>query len=98
MSFGMDSQSQWDTLKCVVVGDSAVGKTCLLIRFKDKKFDPDYYVPTVSNVPMISNALTVHNIAPMSDPLLDIYSGNTEAPNKKTPFEARVNPKSPTTL
>ena len=59
--FGMDSQSQWDTIKCVVVGDGAVGKTCLLMRFKDKKFDPDYYIPTVSNVLTVIDVPTVSN-------------------------------------
>ncbi|KAL0485804.1 Rho-related protein RAC [Acrasis kona] len=37
-----------ENIKCVVVGDGAVGKTCLLVCFVENQF-PEDYVPTIFN-------------------------------------------------
>ena len=46
-----------NTIKCVVVGDGAVGKTCLLNTYARNTF-PETYEPTVSA--LYTNYIIIH--------------------------------------
>ncbi|XP_049552338.1 rho-related GTP-binding protein RhoQ isoform X2 [Orcinus orca] len=70
-------------LKCVVVGDGAVGKTCLLMSYANDAF-PEEYVPTVFDHYAVS--VTVGG----KQYLLGLYDTAGQLPMTRSPLTAFV--------
>ena len=57
------SKKQYDHLiKLIIIGDSSVGKSCILLRFSEDHF-PTSHMPTIGKLPLLSNEV-VSRIAP----------------------------------
>ena len=57
------SKKQYDHLiKLIIIGDSSVGKSCILLRFSEDHF-PTSHMPTIGKSPLLSNEV-VSRIAP----------------------------------
>uniref|UniRef100_A0A8R1HW23 Uncharacterized protein n=1 Tax=Caenorhabditis japonica TaxID=281687 RepID=A0A8R1HW23_CAEJA len=49
------SSIEVEDIKCVVVGDGAVGKTCLLVSYTSSNAIPGEYIPTTNNKVVFDN-------------------------------------------
>ena len=52
------------TIKCVIVGDGMIGKTCILITYTTNKVPQNSYVPTVSETRILFSYIT-YAVLPM---------------------------------
>ena len=59
--FRWNIMQDYKTIKCVVVGDGNVGKTCLLYSYQAKEF-PREYVPTVYDQESLHTIFEGHTI------------------------------------
>ncbi|KAF2966782.1 hypothetical protein GQX73_g6814 [Xylaria multiplex] len=60
------------SLKCVVTGDGAVGKTCLLISYTTNAF-PGEYIPTVLGLWDTAGQEDYDRLRPLSYPQTDVF-------------------------
>ncbi|KAN0034352.1 hypothetical protein ACTFIV_000855 [Dictyostelium citrinum] len=61
------------TIKCVVIGDSYVGKTCLLISYITNNF-PSEYIPTI-----IDNHTMEHNVGSEEKVILELWDSASQS-------------------
>jgi len=64
-------------IKCIVVGDSAVGKTCMTISYTTNAF-PNEYIPTVSILHVSKRYILITNLLQV----FDEYCANVKVDGK----------------
>ena len=83
----MDGDSILTTLKLLIIGESGVGKSSLLLRFTDDAFDPeqaatigvDFKVKTINiNASKVSVSKLIIYIVQITYSILIIYDRTTE--------------------
>ncbi|CAJ0828428.1 4639_t:CDS:2 [Entrophospora sp. SA101] len=60
------------TIKCVIVGDGAVGKTCMLVSYTTNAF-PGEYIPTVMALWDTAGQEDYDRLRPLSYPQTDVF-------------------------